>query len=313
MVGNMANNFTGMMWNNSYTSAMSSIHDKYSYSEKSDCNCTKEPPQIYNFIKENECRQGHMSVPPLLNANGTGKVYVDIGLDAGEEFFAALSAGYSVYGFEANPLSAMNLKTKCEKEITNCKFVNGSDIETHLPPIHRGGYLIFGGVGSTKMTMNMSMSGAGSSFAEKPPTTAIANLREQEVNIFPLSDVVNVDVFLMKIDVQGFEFEVLKGAKALFKEKVVKTLLMEVYPRGLGNAGVDFLDFLSFLWDDLGLMCSSSLPPSSKGAFKVNHPNSLPEFAEYIKGISDGARNIPWWGAFDDFYCFNRRKLWKWD
>lgn len=250
-----------------------------------------------------------MSVPPLLNTNGEGKVYVDIGLDAGAEFFAALKAGYSVYGIEANPISAMKLKEKCEKEMTNCKFVYGSNITAPLPPIHRGGYLIFAGAGAEKGTMKMSLAGPDSSFAERPPHRKHPEVRE--VSILPLSAIADVDVFLMKVDVQGFEFEVLKGAKQLFDEKVVKSMLMEVYPRGLGNAGVNFHEFLNFLWNDLGLICSSSLPLNNM-AFDISHPSTLPQFAAYLQDLSDQVKNVANWGKFDDFFCFNRRKVWKW-
>ena len=37
-----------------------------------------------------------MSVPPVLKEQGRGRVVVDVGLDAGDEFFAALESGYSV-------------------------------------------------------------------------------------------------------------------------------------------------------------------------------------------------------------------------
>ena len=56
---------------------------------------SKSVPQVFNFIKELKCRSGHMNVPLILHENGAGKVVVDIGLDAGEEFFAALKSGKS--------------------------------------------------------------------------------------------------------------------------------------------------------------------------------------------------------------------------
>ena len=109
---------------------------------------------------------------------------------------------------------------------------------------------------------------------------------------------------------QGFEFEVLKGAKDLFDNYIVKTMLMEIYPRGLGNAGTDFMEFLSFVWNDLGMFCSSANPGDSK-SFRVDHPGSLPKFAEYLQSLSDDNITKVWWGTFDDFYCFNREKVWE--
>ncbi|KAL7539100.1 hypothetical protein ACHAXR_010869 [Thalassiosira sp. AJA248-18] len=264
-------------------------------------------PQIYNFMKELKCRSHHMNVPPVLNTSGHGKVVLDIGLDAGDEFFTALESGYSVYGFEANPLTIDNLRPKCESaKAYKCVYVDAANITEALPPIPNGGYLIGGGAGSHRSVMNMSIAGPGSSFVEVAP--GVQTPAYKQVTIIPVSDVVKTDVFFFKLDVQGFELEVLKGAQGLFDNHVVKTLLMEVYPRGLGNAGVNFTEFLDFLWADLGMFCSSSNPGDK--SFKMNHPNALPQFAQYLKGIahSEGAKQ--WWGIFDDFYCFNMRKSW---
>lgn len=272
-----------------------------------------QQPQVFNFIKELQCRAGHLDVPPLLNNTlGRGKVVVDIGLDAGHEFFAALESGYSVYGFEANPLTINVLRPKCESAATNnkkykCVYVNAANITGSLPPIVNGGYLIEGGAGSERGVLNMSLSGPGSSFVEVAP--GVKTPTYKQVTILPVSDVVKTDVFFFKLDVQGFEFEVLKGSKQLFDDHVVKTLLMEVYPRGLGNAGVDFLEFLNYLWTDLGMFCSSSNP--GKTTFEMNHPNEFSQLAQYMKGIADSETAKVWWAAFDDFYCFNMRKMWS--
>ena len=267
-------------------------------------------PQVFNFIKELQCRSGHMDVPSVLRQNGTGKVVVDIGLDAGKEFFAALESGYSVFGFEANPISCIALRKKCETATGyKCIYINANNITKPLPPIPNGGYLIEGGVGSTRGLMPMSLAGPGSSLVEVAPSGWLGDkdVKYKNVTILPVSDVVNTNVYFFKLDVQGYEFEVLKGAKDLFDNYVVKTLLMEVYPRGLGNAGTDFMEFLSFVWNDLGMFCSSANP----GGFKVNHPNSIPNFAGYLKSLYDDNITKVWWGTFDDFYCFNREKIWE--
>ena len=271
-------------------------------------------PQVFNFIKELQCRSGHMDVPSVLRQNGTGKVVVDIGLDAGKEFFAALESGYSVFGFEANPISCIALRKKCETATGyKCIYINANNITKPLPPIPNGGYLIEGGVGSTRGLMPMSLAGPGSSLVEVAPSGWLKkrgdkDVKYKNVTILPVSDVVNTNVYFFKLDVQGYEFEVLKGAKELFDNYFVKTLLMEVYPRGLGNAGTDFMEFLSFVWNDLGMFCSSANP----GGFKVNHPNSIPNFADYLKSLHDDNITKVSWGTFDDFYCFNREKIWIW-
>lgn len=270
------------------------------------------PPQIFNFVKEFNCRGNHLSTPPLLKMPGHNKVVVDIGLDLGNEFFAALEAGYSVYGFEANPLTAANLRTRCEAATTyKCVYVDGANITRPLPPIPNGGYLIEAGAGESEGEMDMLLDSSGSSFVEVSPhfKNKPETAKFRTVRVLPVSNVVDADVFFFKLDVQGFEFEALKGALGLFTKHVVKTMLVEVYPRGLDNAGVDFHAFLRFLWYDLGMFCSSSNGVDQK-TFPMDHPRSLPEFAKYLKDMANEAHGNGWWGRFDDFYCFNRNKIW---
>lgn len=291
-------------WNNAVaTTKAASATDTPSNHQNTTC----VTPQVFNFIKELHCRSDHMEVPSVLQQNGAGKVVVDIGLHEGKEFFAALESGYSVYGFEANPISCDKLRKACEAANSyKCVYMHADNITMPLPPIPNGGYLIEGGAGSKKAIMPMSLSGPGSSLVENAPS--VKTPMYKNVTILPVSDVVSTNVYFFKLDVQGFEYEVLQGAKGLFDDHVVKTLLMEVYPRGLSNAGTDFLEFLTYIWNDLGMFCSSSNIGS--GTFKVDHPGSLPEFAEYLKSLSEDKVAKVWWGVFDDFHCFNREKIW---
>lgn len=223
-------------------------------------------PQVFNFMKEFGCREGHLAVPKILVQSdlsyGKGKVVVDIGLFDGQEFFAAIDSGYTVYGFEANPGVIPNLRKKCEeydgkaRGELKCIYVNANNITEHLHASPFTSYLIEGGAGSSRSVLNMSIAGPGSSFAEDAPIKR--DQLYEMVTMIPVHDVVGTDVYLFKVDVQGFEYDVLKGSKTIFDQRIVKTMLMELYPRGLGNAGTDFDEFLNFLWHDLGMLCSSA-------------------------------------------------------
>jgi hypothetical protein len=48
-------------------------------------NTTVNTPQVFNFVKELQCRHHSLEVSPVLQQNGAGKVVVDIGLDKGKE------------------------------------------------------------------------------------------------------------------------------------------------------------------------------------------------------------------------------------
>ena len=271
------------------------------------CTGAVDAPQlVHDFIADMGCRaEGHIGVPRALRQPGLGKVVVDIGLDKGAEFFTAISNNYSVYGFEVNPHALVNLKKRCAgMGAERCEYVHPGDRPFPLPPKRAGGYLIGAGAGAVDGFFNFTLAGVGTSMADVPPA-AVRRQGVASVQVLPLGAVVQADVYFLKIDVQGAEFEVLKGARELFEKFRVKTLLMELYPRGLLNAGVDMLQFMRFIYDELGMFCSTSA-----GRFG-QHPNSLEDFAAMLQRQPKRPRYNWGWGRFDDLMCFNARKAWN--
>ena len=94
------------------------------------------PQLVHDFVADMGCRaEGHAGVPHALRQPGLGKVVVDIGLDAGAEFFTAISNNYSVYGFEANPHTLFRLKKRCARMgAERCEYVHPGDRSFPLPP-----------------------------------------------------------------------------------------------------------------------------------------------------------------------------------
>ena len=75
---------------------------------------------------------------------------------------------------------------------------------------------------------NLTVAGPGSSLVETPPKQQrAAPFPVARVPVLRLATVVSTDVYLFKLDVQGNEFGVLRGARELFERHTVKTLLME--------------------------------------------------------------------------------------
>jgi len=67
-------------------------------------------------------------------------------------------------------------------------------------------------------------------------------------------DQVRLDEFIkdeniqfVKIDIQGFDFHAIKGMEGIFKSSESMSILGELWPYGLKNAGVDYMESLLFL------------------------------------------------------------------
>lgn len=72
-----------------------------------------------------------------------------------------------------------------------------------------------------------------------------------KVEVTTIDDLLNEldvrDVDFIKMDVQGYEGQVLKGMKGVLERSPAVTFLSEFWPEGLRNAGTDPVEFLSML------------------------------------------------------------------
>ena len=260
----------------------------------------KKPLFLFPLIKELRAGWGNMAIPTMLrrNATGTGTLVVDIGLDKGVEFFAAIDSGFEVVGFEANPKTVEILSPKCQA-MSNCQVL---DLATALLPLQRSpgmSYLIEAGM-SNKTGGNLTFyrNGPISSFVQ---AEGYANNKypNASVSLFRLDDIIREDVWMLKVDTQGFDHFVLEGARRIFEDYTVRQLIFEVDPYLMHRAGISIEMTLKML-RDYGMICFSSFPEQEC--------DYLGDSAEgYKQQVFDTVGQIPykgnlWSSCFDDFF-----------
>ena len=80
--------------------------------------------------------------------------------------------------------------------------------------------------------------------------------QRRKVPVVRVDDVVAEDVFLLKIDTQGFDSFVLQGCEKLFHHHIVRQVIFEVEPLPLGKVGVNNIEtILELVQNDYGMMC----------------------------------------------------------
>ena len=173
------------------------------------------------------------ATPPLLNrrAHGARSLIVDVGLDAGEEFFFAIENGFEVIGFEPNPVAFPDRAKKCTALNTSICHVL-EDLSSQSLPLNRtpgDSYLIHAAVGAVAGELELFTAGAGSSFQPNPGAKNEKS-KWQKVPVVRIDDIIQEDVYLFKIDTQGFGVFVLQGAAKLFRDYIVRQLIFEVEP-----------------------------------------------------------------------------------
>ena len=272
----------------------------------------QRPLMVSPLLKELNCGWGNMEIPNLIkkNASFTRSLVVDIGLDAGEEFFHAVDAGFEVIGFEANPESFQNLATKCGETAT-CKVVENID-QISLPLEREPGmsYLIQSAVGKERGTVDFFPDGPTSTSFDMP-VDVMNTSRVIQVSVISLDEVIQEDVYLLKIDTEGFDYFVLQGAKNLFESFTVRQVITKVDALLLGRNKVGPLDHMSLLYR-YGMQCFTAR--NDQGPECNYQGDSVSELEKmFLQGISEATdTNIaaPCW---DDLVCINIAKTYAGD
>jgi len=247
-----------------------------------------------------------MEVPNLIkkNAQGTRSLVVDVGLDQGEEFFYAIQAGFEVVGFEANPGSFENLASKCS-EIATCQVIENID-KVSLPLQRKPGmsYLIQSAVGKERGSVDFYPDGpTGSSAIPKNVDAG----RIIKVSVISLDEVIQEDVYLLKIDTQGFDYFVIQGAKNLFRDFTVRQVITEIDALLLGRNNVMPIDHMSLL-HSYGMQCftakNDQTPDCKYYGESVNELSDM-----FLQGISKATETHNAAPCWDDLVCINVAKV----
>ena len=101
---------------------------------------------------------------------------------------------------------------------------------------------------------------------------------------------------LLKIDTQGHELGVLRGAQRLFEEERINMVELEFWPKGMTAGGANAVEVLDFL-HSFGFMCfdysrNKHIPP--------NRPSDFEGFVASFDGGRDNG-----FGAWDELVCFH--------
>jgi FkbM family methyltransferase len=215
-------------------------------------------------IVYDKCMQSDTAYIPLT---------IDVGANLGFETMVLSSYGCRVAAFEPNPLMTPHTLSSLAFNKFQCTRLYPYILSTE--PFETTLALNWGN------TQTISVNEIKNGDKSYSGTSSCKNKRCVSVKTVKLDDVIHEDVLLMKMDVEGYEGNVLRTAKKLLTEHTVHNILMEYVPRvlkplsELESSGVEILH----MFDDLGYEVRAI-------EFIVDHPdNELspePQFSNVI-------------------------------
>lgn len=263
----------------------------------------KRPLKIFPLLKELGSGWKNKQVPPLImrNATGTRSLVLDVGLHTGDEFFAAIDHGFEVVGFEPNPDTFPKLSAICQQK-PKCQVL---DLDTVTLPLQREkghSYLVNAAVGKEPATLQLNIKADVSSLVQ---VKGLQGRKTSQVKVVKMDDFIKEDVYLFKIDTQGYEKFVLEGSKDLFENHVVRQVILEVDPFTMAPNNITVDDVLDVLQEN-GMMCFQAL---------TNNPGCvyLGESVEgFMKVFNGEPYNWNMWGkCWEDVLCLNIDKVYE--
>jgi FkbM family methyltransferase len=164
-----------------------------------------------------------------------GKVFLDIG--ANEGYFSVIAARLVGKG---GRVIAVEPQSRLVPVVRKNAELNNSDIEIHSGAISNK-------EGEAQLLLTPSMNSGATSFVQQTKY----QLASEQVGVTTLSQLLRTkgvgEITLMKMDIEGHEYEAILGSPEVFQDGKIKAIALEFHPQALSKLGHSTADITNFL------------------------------------------------------------------
>jgi FkbM family methyltransferase len=265
------------------------------------------PRKVFHFLKELGYGIGNMETPQVWDDidEQRGLLVVDVGACDGSDWSipASVKRGHTVLAFEPMPSNVERFMQTARSQGVEAKTRR---LEINAPPRNwplDGAGQIFLFQACVSNFSGTTLMYSENEMASVVPQDFYANANERrshEVQTVRLDSIIlNQDIHILKIDTQGNELAVLRGASRLLAENRINIIELEFWPQGMEAGGVRTLDVLDYLHQH-GFICfdysrNRHIPPNRASDFEGF-------VASFDRQLGQG------FGAWDELICFNHKK-----
>lgn len=150
----------------------------------------------------------------------SSSVVVDVGANIGWLSLYAMALGHKVHSFEPNSRNIARL----------CQSIEENNFQ-HLAVLHHAGV----GAEDGSLTLRQPKNPGAATVWTNVSSREL--VYEEKVNIVTLSGTMHEDATLLKIDVEGYEGHVLRGAHSWLRQFLVTAIYVELNPASLTQQG----------------------------------------------------------------------------
>jgi len=279
---------------------------------------------VHTLMLDWGCGHLNLETPRALLQPGRSRLVVDIGLGTQAiETLAAVEAGYHVIAIEPNLLEIeliqgiverRNLSAKVKFILPERTFIqqsNGIVIpKLPEPPLDSGfAYIIQAGMGSELGNLTVKPNGEASFLDQSIPRSSRFDVIVFTLDALLLRQAWIQNVFLLKIDTQGFELKILRGAAKLLAHRRIRYVLYELSPWLMRNLNTGSSLELVRLLPSYGALCFDMF------GYHNRRPRPSIPLTAYLSvlnsALNSGKRNFTradglpdFFGPWDDILCW---------
>ncbi len=252
---------------------------------------------VHSVMREWGCGHGNMVTPRLVESGGVGEVIVDVGLGTdAKETLDAVIKGFIVLAFEPMPYNMATIRRSVRQRalhshVTYIEMKRAADGSWRMPPLPmprlRGqnqvghAYIINAAVGAEDGTVKLPATSATSGALGSIVDSVNDGTPVPQVKLDTVLPEWAANVLLLKIDTQGYELRVLRGAVESLRARRFTYVLYELSPWLMIRGGLGDPQELLRLMPEMNALCFDMmvrcLPPIAAPAHPIPLASANPE------------------------------------
>lgn len=132
-----------------------------------------------------------------------------------------------------------------------------------------------------------------------------------KVNVVRIDEIIQEDVYLLKVDAQGYDHFVLEGASGVFQDYTVREVIFEVEPREMLQNNLTLTQTMQMMQNKYGMACFADRTEVVHRKICDYRGDTVQDFETRFFDQMEPVQWGAWALCWEDFVCINIEKVYQ--